>query len=310
MKLSAVVQRYVAFRLALGLRFKGERYKLKAFCRYTGDADIRRVRPEQVAAFLAGSGPVTSNWHSKCATLNGFYRFAVGRGYAMRSPMPALRPKIPPPMPPYIYTTGELRRLLAATPSLSGPKTPRRGELYRVLLLVLYGGALRISEALRLTLADVDLQERVLAIRDSKFFKSRLVPIGPRLTAILTRHIQGLDRQDQDLSLFPTLIGTPMGRSTAERLFAELREAVGVRRDAADYFQPRLHDLRHTSAVHRLISWYRQGADVQRLLPKLSVYLGHSHLSDTQRYLKMTPELLKQASRRFERYALLEVNHA
>jgi integrase len=70
--------------------------------------------------------------------------------------------------------------------------------------------------------------------------------------------------------------------------------------------QPRLHDLRHTAAVHRLIAWYRSGEDLQQLLPKLSIYLGHVSLSGTQRYLTLTPELLQQASQRFEHYAIGE----
>ena len=78
-----------------------------------------------------------------------------------------------------------------------------------------------------------------------------------------------------------------------------------VRHDGARY-QPRLHDLRHAAAVHRLVSWYRAGADVQKLLPQLATYLGHVHIAATQRYLTMTPELLSEASRRFERYAMEE----
>ena len=96
-----------------------------------------------------------------------------------------------------------------------------------------------------------------------------------------------------------------MTRQNAEMAFCRLRvrakvlcETGGARQ------QPRLHDLRHSFAVHRLISWYRDGADVQRLLPKLSTYLGHVHISGTQRYLTLTPELLRQASLRFERYAM------
>jgi integrase len=82
-----------------------------------------------------------------------------------------------------------------------------------------------------------------------------------------------------------------------------LCERAGVRREDGARYQPRLHDLRHTFAVHRLTSWYRQGADVQRLLPHLSVYLGHVHIRTTQVYLSMTPELLQEANIRFERYA-------
>jgi len=82
-----------------------------------------------------------------------------------------------------------------------------------------------------------------------------------------------------------------------------LRRHARVQRHDGGCFQPRLHDMRHSFAVHRLISWYRQGADVQRLLPQLATYLGHVHIAATQRYLTMTPELLREASQRFERYA-------
>jgi integrase len=83
-----------------------------------------------------------------------------------------------------------------------------------------------------------------------------------------------------------------------------------VRRDDGARYQPRLHDMRHTAAVTRLVRWYREGADVQRLLPQLATYLGHVHIAGTQRYLSMTPELLQQASVRFERFVFGEANHA
>jgi len=83
-----------------------------------------------------------------------------------------------------------------------------------------------------------------------------------------------------------------------------------VQRTDGAYFQPRLHDLRSSFAVHRLVAWYRQGANVQKLLPQLSTYLGHVNISDTQVYLRMTADLLREANLRFERYALSEVTHA
>jgi integrase/recombinase XerD len=104
--------------------------------------------------------------------------------------------------------------------------------------------------------------------------------------------------------------GAAIPLRTLEDTFQRLREHADVRRSDGARYQPRLHDLRHTFAVHRLTAWYRQGADVQRLLYHLSVYLGHAHLAATQVYLTMTPELLHQAGTRFERYALGEASHA
>jgi integrase len=97
--------------------------------------------------------------------------------------------------------------------------------------------------------------------------------------------------------------------NTLEGAFQQLREFAGLRRAGGPRCQPRLHDLRHTSAVHRLTAWYREGKDVQMLLPQLSVYLGHTYLAATQVYLSMTPELLHQASLRFEHYAGVEGSH-
>ena len=103
--------------------------------------------------------------------------------------------------------------------------------------------------------------------------------------------------------MFLTRTGTPVARHTAENVFSRLRVRAGVLNQDGSRYQPRLHDLRHAFAVHRLVSWYRQGADVQRLLPQLATYLGHVHIAATQRYLTLTPELLHEASQRFERYA-------
>ncbi len=94
-----------------------------------------------------------------------------------------------------------------------------------------------------------------------------------------------------------------------ERTFRKLCNYCGIHREDGARYQPRLHDIRHTFALSRLLDWYRKGADVQRLLPHLSTYLGHVNISATQRYLTMTSELLSEASSRFEKYALSEVKH-
>jgi integrase/recombinase XerD len=115
---------------------------------------------------------------------------------------------------------------------------------------------------------------------------------------------------EADGHFFVSRRGTAIHRWTMQDAFERLRGHAGVRRTDGGRFQPRLHDLRHTFAIHRLTDWYRQGADVQRLVYHLSVYLGHARLAHTQVYLTMTPELLRQAGTYFERYARGEDNHA
>ncbi len=103
--------------------------------------------------------------------------------------------------------------------------------------------------------------------------------------------------------------GAPVSIQIVEQAFTRLRRYAGVGRADGARYQPRLHDMRHSFAVHRLTSWYRQGADVQKLLPQLATYLGHVSIVATQVYLTMTPELLHAASVRFEQYAFKEVHH-
>ena len=106
-----------------------------------------------------------------------------------------------------------------------------------------------------------------------------------------------------DAPLFATRRGVPIRHGTLLYRFARARVHAGVTRNADSLYQPRIHDLRHSFAVGRVISWYREGADLQVMLPRLATYLGHVELKDTQRYLTLTPTMLHEASLRFERYA-------
>jgi site-specific recombinase XerD len=186
--------------------------------------------------------------------------------------------------------------------------------VFRTLLLVLYSTGIRVGEALRLSLRDVDLQSRVLTIRDTKFFKSRLVPLGLRLTAELVAFQKRRNSlptpQLEDSAFFASSTGRAIPYQHIITLFQRVRTAAGIQRDEGSSYPPRLHDLRHTAAVHRIVAWYRDGSDVQHLLPQLATYLGHKDLRGTQHYLTMTPELLEQAGLRFQNYADPEGRYA
>lgn len=303
MTLSPLIEQYVASRHSLGIKFYAQAKILRSFCRQLGDLPLPELPADDVRAFL-GTAPVTLNYHQKLGALRGFYRFAIARGHATASPLPAVAPKRPPRFVPHIFSVDELRRLLDAVtvPSLSKMAAPT----LRTLLLLLYGAGLRISEALSLQTADVDLREDLLLIRDSKFYKSRLVPIGAPLHGVLAgyaKYRRGLPPPAEHTSIFVTKKGEPVIRQCAEANFRRLCALAKVERRDSCKVQPRLHDLRHTFAVHRLLAWYREGADVTHLLPRLSTYLGHVSLRSTTYYLTMTPELLHEAGLRFERYA-------
>lgn len=309
MTLAQTVADYVVLKQALGMRFRTEARILMAFSRALGDVELREVTPGAVQTYLAGRGPVTTFWHRKYEALTGFYRFAVGRGYAVSSPLPMTVPKRPAPFVPYLYRPEEVQRLLAATDRLdSTPSAPLPSATFRTLLLLLYGTGLRLGEALALTLTDVDLPESLLTIRAGKFYKSRLVPVGPELTQVLAAYAQIRSRFPRPAGMASAFLalrsGHPLPRHRAEATFQRLRDRAGVRREDGARYQPRLHDFRHGFAVRRLVAWYHTGANVQRLLPHLATYLGHADLAATQRYLTLTPELLTAASQRFAAYAL------
>jgi integrase len=314
MKLHALVEAYIDYKQSLGMRFRSQAAVLRAFKRAMGDIALAEVKPESVLAFIAGTGPITARWRENHRVLGGFYRYAIGRGFTTISPLATDIPRPPTPLTPYIYTVEELKRLLAATEMLQTPLSPLLASTMRTLLLLLYGTGMRVGEALSLTLADVDLENRVLRVRDAKFFKTRLVPIGPRLTRVLSDYRSERGRlpllAGEASAFLATRTGLHLDYKRVSKLFGRLRQAAEIRREATARYQPRIHDLRHSAAVHRVIAWYRTGADVQRLLPQLATYLGHVDVASTQRYLTMTAELLNEASLRFERYAQLEVRHA
>jgi integrase/recombinase XerD len=310
MRLGEVIDAYVALKTSLGMSFETARRLLGQFSREIGNPPIGDVQPEAVAAFLRGRGALSATGGLKYRILSGFYKFAISRGHADSSPLPANIPKLPPQQSPYVYSIDELRRLLAATSVLHVNNTPLQAPMYRTLLILLYGSGLRIGEALHLTLRDVDLIERIVTVRDTKFFKTRLVPIGPKLAGELAAYIQ---RRRQlplplgdDSRLFTTKTGRGWPYPHVITLFQQVRRAAGIGCATGECRPPRIHDLRHTAAVHRVIAWYRAGRDVQRLLPRLATYLGHIDVKSTQRYLHMTTDLLQEASERFASYAPLE----
>ena len=188
MTLREAIEQYIIWRQAHGAKFTTGASLLRHFLGYAdGDAACDAVTAAQVLVFLAGGGPLTRHRENKYYALAGFWRHAISRGHATRSPLPDNEPRSPVRAPPYIYSRDELRRLF--DPAMV--EISRRGAIqldavtFRTLLLLLYGAGLRFGEATRLTLADVDLAEAVLTIRATKFYKSRLVPVGPQLATVL-----------------------------------------------------------------------------------------------------------------------------
>ena len=309
MRLSVAVENYIAHKRSQGFSAGGIRdthNRLLRFIDAVDDVEMSKISPAKVCKYLDGAGPVTMNWFTRYYTLSPFYKYALARHYVDRWHLPLAKPKVPAKFPPYIYTNQEMRRLIDVADSRHHPAWLMEPHTLRMLLLLLYGTGMRIGEARRLNIRDFDREAGVLTICETKFYKTRYVPIGHDLRQMLCRYLQEQCSRkpcSEDTPLLVDRRGVRLTIQCVEITFRRLREAADIRRSEPARYEPRLHDFRHTFAVVRLVTWYREGKNVQRLLPHLSTYLGHFRIQETQHYLDMTIELLEQASLCFEKYA-------
>ena len=208
---------------------------------------------------------------------------------------------------PYIFTDQEIERLMAEAARLPSPKG-LRALTHVTLIGLLAATGLRPGEALALDLRDMDLQSGILAIRHTKFGKSRFVPIEESTCAALAHYMK---RRNEVCACCPAdgfLIserGTRLGACAVRRTFAKISRAIGLRATAEGRRigrGPRLQDMRHTFATRKLIEWYRDGLDVGRELPKLTTYLGHVDVSHTYWYIEAVPELLHLATEQISQW--------
>jgi len=187
MRLSCAVEDFIQYKRALGNLYISSANTLKAFLRKTGDLELDALTSAHCEAFLpVKSGGVTNHWFHKYGTLDRFFRYATELGYMQHRVLPTSMPDRPPLFVPYIYSTGDIRRLLAVPDSHYPRTSPLVPDTMRTFILVLYGTGLRLGELSRLTHADADLKNGTLLIRETKFGKSRLVPIGKDLVSILS----------------------------------------------------------------------------------------------------------------------------
>lgn len=234
----------------------------------------------------------------------GFARYLSGIDPATQVPPIGLVPWHPQRPEPFIYSQADIAAMLIAARQL-GPG-PLRGLTYYTLIGLLAATGLRIGEAIKLDLDDLDEHAGVLTIRESKFGKSRLVPLHPSTLSALAEYVRvrATDPHTADQpSLFISRTGKRLLYQVVGQTFRGIVTDAGVGADAAR--PPRLHDLRHRFAIITLLDWYRCGQDVQAKLPALSTYLGHREPSSTYWYLSAVPELLALAAERQQHSAWL-----
>ncbi len=203
----------------------------------------------------------------------------------------------------YIYAAEEYRGVLKAALDLPSPRSPLRPRSIYTLLLVLYTTGLRVGEATRLRLSDVDLTARTFQVRETKFFKSRLVPFSAELAEQLRRYLEMRNLFAPcapDSPFFVNNRRRAFGTGTVANTFKRLLAVAAGSRTPTARRRHRLHDVRHTYACSRVLGWYREGADVAAKLPLLATYMGHVSVLSTEIYLNSTAAILQEASHRFE----------
>ena len=294
------LERYITMRRGFGYKFKCEAYLLARFVAHM-ERQGATIITSKLALDWATKEAGPSTWPSRLSAVRGF-----ARHLSSTEPRTQIPPwGILPPRQrrtPYLYTDQEIGNLLDAMLAVHSAKGLHRWTFYCVFGLLAVTG-LRVGEALRLKRDDVDLDAGVLTIRDSKFGKSRAVPIHSTTVSVLTDYARRRDAQ----CLAPTsptfFIGEQGRRLNYEAIylvFCTVSREIGLRHPGDAYRGPRIHDLRHSYAVATLLRWYRAGEDVEQRLPVLSTYLGHSHTSCTYWYLSACPELMEHAARRLE----------
>jgi integrase len=208
---------------------------------------------------------------------------------------------------PYIYSEEEVVKLLGAAGELA-PSDSLRPATFATLFGLLASTGLRISEAIALIRADVDLADGVLMIRRTKFRKSRYVPLDPSVTDSLARYETFRNRKIPTTpheAFFLPQDGEPLSYRLTRTAFEWIRRRLGWTTRMPR--TPRIHDLRHTFACRRILLWHEQGVDVDVAIPSLSTYLGHAKVTDTYWYLTGFQELMAWTAKRFERYAAGEL---
>ena len=297
---------YLATRRALGTQLKWPESSLRKFVDFVETEGAEFVSMELAVRWALQSAGVQRATHAR--------RLALVRGFAIWLQPTDARTQVPPQrlLPaqcrrptPYIYSDRQIADLMAAVDHVRSA-AGLRGATLRTLLGLLAATGLRPGEALALDVADVDLVGGVLAVRESKFGKSRFVPLDESTRGALAAYANFRDavrpRRDSPAFLV-TARGARLGACAVRRTFAGLCRTVGLRpqQEARRVGRgPRLQDIRHSFATRRLIEWYRAGLDVDRLMPRLATYLGHVSTTETYWYIQAVPELLRLATERLE----------
>jgi integrase len=305
------IERYISLKQALGRRWAVECSILKHLDQFLQKEKVDLTAEsfsEWCHAHRHHSATVRRNWMRVARNLCLYRRRTNPKCFV---PDSLLFPACHQPVQPHIFTEDEIIRLLGAVDRLApANSSPIRAENFRLALVLLYSTGMRRGELLKLTIGDYDLTERTLLIRESKFHKSRILPLSADGWREVEKYLEIRRRRKLPISSDSPLLWNGYGDEgyydpmTLGTCFRGLFRSCGIQTSFGKL--PRLHDFRHAFAVRALLRWYQKGEDVQAKLPFLSIYMGHVSIVSTQYYLHFIEELVGAASDRFaKRYSTL-----
>jgi integrase/recombinase XerD len=286
MLLSEAVEAYVRRKQLMGRKYDCCGKELRALARLYPTLQLSDLRTHHVQNFLNYRPLCRETWISRYKRLRTFFSYWISRHQLIALPMPAPRRPGRRSFTAYVFTPLQMRTMLARAPEIQSRKlsgiTP---EMFRTLIVFLYATGCWISEALALTWSDIDFDNATITV-NTRIGASRDITIGTDLKRILFRH-RKLSSTDY---VFATLSGRRISYHRATVHFRRVRKLVGIQRMDSFRYEPGFNDLRHTFAVERIVDWYRKGADIELLLPRLAHYMGLFTCTITERYLPLAPE--------------------
>lgn len=292
---------YLALRNRLGHRLADAARVLPRFVAWmdaSGQSTVTIAAALEWCQQQPSTGPDSVIWPHRMTAVRGFARYLAGIDPATQVPPLGLLPERRHWSPPFIYSPEDITTLLWEA---RGLRSPLRAATYETFFGLLAVTGMRVGEAIRLDQTDLDFDSGVIGIRESKFGKSRLVPVQPSTLRELRGYAERREEfrvQPGNDSFFVSLTGRRLIYVSVGEVFGRLRAQGQIGRNSST--RPVIHDLRHTFAVTTLIGWYRDGVDVAARLPWLSTYLGHRDPRSTYWYLSAAPELLAIAADRLE----------
>lgn len=299
--LHSALKRYLSMRKGLGYKYQHQTRRLADFVSFMERRGATTITTKLAMEWATLPPDRHASWALRLTDVRGFARHIANIDPKTEVPPVGILPGLKRAKP-YVYSDAEIDALLAAALSLPPAGGLRRWTYHYLFGLIAVTG-MRLSEAIGLQRDDVDLEAGVLTVRLTKFGKSRLVPLHPTTSAALRAYAE---RRDAHLAsrcaphFFVAERGGPLLHQYVHRVFWRLSHEIGLRRPG-DRTGPRVHDFRHRFAIRTLLGWYREGTDVEKKLPALSTYLGHTCVRDTYWYLSACPELMQEAARRLDR---------